>query len=383
MRYLTDRKRAEGKGSAHRGTEHHWAQSMSAVALAFMVPTWIWIFGRALGQSREAVVATFHQPFVGDPDGAGAGGGHAPLRARLDHDDRGLHPRDGAQDRAAVRLLPGRGDRRDRALRADQDGALRGFGCRLIRMKCTTMTSSWWAPAARGCARRWAWPSRGCRTACVTKVFPTRSHTVAAQGGIAASLGNMGPDNWQWHMYDTVKGSDWLGDNDAMEYLARAGPGGGLRAGALRRAVLAHRGGQDLPAALRRPYDRIRRGPAGAAHLRGRRPHRPRDAAHALRPVGEAEGRVLHRVFRHRPDHHRRRLHRRRGLEARRRHDPCLQRQDGGAGDRRLWAGLLLLHLGPHLHRRRRRHGGAGRACRCRTWNSCSSTRPASTARAA
>ena len=65
---------------------------------------------------------------------------------------------------------------------------------------------------------------RGLRTACVTKVFPTRSHTVAAQGGIAASLGNMGPDNWQWHMYDTVKGSDWLGDTDAMEYLAREAP---------------------------------------------------------------------------------------------------------------------------------------------------------------
>ncbi len=65
---------------------------------------------------------------------------------------------------------------------------------------------------------------QGLRTACVTKVFPTRSHTVAAQGGIAASLGNMGPDHWQWHMYDTVKGSDWLGDTDAMEYLAREAP---------------------------------------------------------------------------------------------------------------------------------------------------------------
>ncbi|MEM9332809.1 MAG: succinate dehydrogenase flavoprotein subunit [Pseudomonadota bacterium] len=65
---------------------------------------------------------------------------------------------------------------------------------------------------------------QGLSTACVTKVFPTRSHTVAAQGGIAASLGNMGPDNWQWHLYDTVKGSDWLGDVDAMEYLAQEAP---------------------------------------------------------------------------------------------------------------------------------------------------------------
>lgn len=64
----------------------------------------------------------------------------------------------------------------------------------------------------------------GLKTACITKVFPTRSHTVAAQGGIAASLGNMGPDSWQWHMYDTVKGSDWLGDQDAIEYLAREAP---------------------------------------------------------------------------------------------------------------------------------------------------------------
>ncbi len=64
----------------------------------------------------------------------------------------------------------------------------------------------------------------GLKTACVTKVFPTRSHTVAAQGGIAASLGNNSPDHWTWHMYDTVKGSDWLGDQDAIEYMVREAP---------------------------------------------------------------------------------------------------------------------------------------------------------------
>ncbi len=64
----------------------------------------------------------------------------------------------------------------------------------------------------------------GLKTACISKLFPTRSHTVAAQGGIAASLGNMGPDDWRWHMYDTVKGSDWLGDQDAIEYLCREAP---------------------------------------------------------------------------------------------------------------------------------------------------------------
>jgi len=61
----------------------------------------------------------------------------------------------------------------------------------------------------------------GLRTACISKVFPTRSHTVAAQGGIGAALGNMGDDDWRWHMYDTVKGSDWLGDQDAIEYMCR------------------------------------------------------------------------------------------------------------------------------------------------------------------
>src|SRR5918992_1215324 len=64
----------------------------------------------------------------------------------------------------------------------------------------------------------------GLRTACITKVFPTRSHTVAAQGGIAAALGNMGEDDWRWHMFDTVKGSDWLGDQDAIELLCREAP---------------------------------------------------------------------------------------------------------------------------------------------------------------
>ena len=72
--------------------------------------------------------------------------------------------------------------------------------------------------AALGCAQA------GLKTACVTKVFPTRSHTVAAQGGISASLGNMGHDDWRWHMYDTVKGADWLGDQDAIEYMVRAAP---------------------------------------------------------------------------------------------------------------------------------------------------------------
>ena len=70
-----------------------------------------------------------------------------------------------------------------------------------------------------GCA------SAGLKTACISKVFPTRSHTVAAQGGISAALGNMGEDDWKWHMYDTVKGSDWLGDQDAIAFMCKEAPG--------------------------------------------------------------------------------------------------------------------------------------------------------------
>src|SRR5438067_7756845 len=66
--------------------------------------------------------------------------------------------------------------------------------------------------------------SAGLKTACISKVYPTRSHTVAAQGGISAALGNMGEDDWRWHMYDTVKGSDWLGDQDAIELMCKEAP---------------------------------------------------------------------------------------------------------------------------------------------------------------
>lgn len=65
---------------------------------------------------------------------------------------------------------------------------------------------------------------QGFKTACISKLFPTRSHTVAAQGGINAALGNMHEDDWRWHAYDTVKGSDWLGDQDAIHYMCREAP---------------------------------------------------------------------------------------------------------------------------------------------------------------
>ena len=169
----------------------------------------------------------------------------------------------------------------------------------------------------------------GLKTACVSKVFPTRSHTVAAQGGIAASLGNMSPDNWRWHMYDTVKGSDWLGDQDSIEYLCREAP----------KAVyeLEHWGmpfsrteeGDIYQRPFRRHDAKYGQRPARPAHLRRRRPHRPRYAAHALRPILAPHSRVFHRVFCDGPHHGRRRVPRHHGVETRRWNAAPFSRQDG------------------------------------------------------
>ena len=202
---------------------------------------------------------------------------------------------------------------------------------------------------------------QGLKTACVTKVFPTRSHTVAAQGGIAAALGNMGPDSWQWHMYDTVKGSDWLGDQDAIEYLCREAPAAvyELEHAGLPFSRTARR--PHLPARLRRHDPEHGRGARRAAHLRRRRPHRPCHAAHALPAEPEVRRRLLHRIFRARSDHGGRRLPRPRRSVPRRRLDPPLPRPGGGAGDRRLRPGLFHGDLGPHLHRRRQCDGAARR----------------------
>jgi len=197
----------------------------------------------------------------------------------------------------------------------------------------------------------------GLKTACISKVFPTRSHTVAAQGGISAALGNMGEDDWRFHMYDTVKGSDWLGDQDAIEYLVRNAPAavyelehfgvpfsrteagkiyqrpfGGMTTNfgkgiAQRTCAAADRTGHAIlhtlyGQSLRHAceffieyfaIDLIMDQGHRAAHLRRRRPHRPRHPAHALWPVAAPFLRVLHRVFRDRPHHGGRRLPRRRG----------------------------------------------------------------------
>src|SRR4030095_16474211 len=158
----------------------------------------------------------------------------------------------------------------------------------------------------------------GLKTACITKVFPTRSHTVAAQGGISASLGNMHKDDWRWHMYDTVKGSDWLGDQDAIEYMVRNAP----------EAVyeLEHWGVPFSRTEDGKIYQRPFGGMTGdygqgQAQRTCARAPRPRHAAHDVRPVAAPCRRVLHRVLRHRSDHGRSGcLPRRDRAETRRRH---------------------------------------------------------------
>ena len=203
----------------------------------------------------------------------------------------------------------------------------------------------------------------GLRTACVSKVFPTRSHTVAAQGGIAAALGNMGEDDWRWHMYDTVKGSDWLGDQDAIEYLCRNAP----------EAVyeLEHWG---LPFSRREEDGKIYQRPFGGmtTHYGKGTAQRTCAAAdrtghallaHDVWPGAAPLGRIFCRIFRARPHHGRGRpLPRRRRAQSRRRLDPSLCRADDRAGDRRLWPRLRLLHRRAYPNRRRQCHGAARRA---------------------
>ena len=231
--------------------------------------------------------------------------------------------------------------------------------------------------ATLGCAEA------GLKTACVTKVFPTRSHTVAAQGGVAAALGNMGPDNWRWHMYDTVKGADWLGDQDAIEYLCRNAPAAVYE--------LEHYG---VPFSRTEDGKIYQRPFGGMTTEYGEGP--PRNAP-ALPPTAPATpcctrcmasrcalGGVLRRVFRARPDHGcRRRVPRRH--RARR---STTARSTASAPRRRSWPPAAM--VGPTSPAPRPTPAPAtampwccGPGCRCRTWSSCSFIRPASMAPAA
>ena len=231
--------------------------------------------------------------------------------------------------------------------------------------------------ASVGCAQA------GLRTACVTKVFPTRSHTVAAQGGISASLGNMGPDDWRWHMYDTVKGSDWLGDQDAIEYLCRNAPAAVYE--------LDHWGV---------PFSRTEEGKIYQRPFGGMTTDYGKGIAQRTCAAADRTGHaILHTLYGQAlkakceffieyfaidliRDDGRPRARRRLPQDGRR-HDPPLPRADDDPRHRRLRPRLFLRDLAPTPAPATATRWRCAPACRCRTWSSCSSTRPASTAPAA
>ena len=327
MAMTTPLKRARGLGSAHEGTGHFIKQRITAAANLVLLSFAVGLIAKLAGADLATVSATLAHPAVA-----------IALVALIV--SMTVHMRIGMQiiiedyvhgEGAKTLLLLGNtffaaGHRRGVDLRRAEI-ELRGLGRwprrRTARPKPNVARKR---PARRRPSTGAAYPihdhtydvvvvgaggaglratlgcaEAGLKTACVTKVFPTRSHTVAAQGGVAAALGNMGPDDWRWHMYDTVKGADWLGDQDAIEYLCRNAPAAVYE--------MEHYG---VPFSrtedgkiYQRPFGGMTteygEGPAGTAHVRRRRPHRPRHAAHAVRPVAALLGGVLHRVFRARP----------------------------------------------------------------------------------
>ena len=238
--------------------------------------------------------------------------------------------------------------------------------------------------AARRLCAAFGLAEHGFKTACITKLFPTRSHTVAAQGGINAALGNMTEDDWRWHMYDTVKGSDWLGDQDAIHYMCKEAP----------RTVieLEHYG---VPFS-RTDEGKIYQRAFGGQSLHFGKGGQAYRCACAADRTGHA---ILHTLYgqsvRHETEFFveyfaldlimddERRVRRRDGALHGGRHAPPLQVQEHRARHRRLRPRVVLA-------RRRRTRAPAtatrwsrARACRGRTSSSCSSTRRASTAPAA
>src|SRR6185312_6584378 len=159
----------------------------------------------------------------GDRHRAAADRGTLSYEPRHPGRDRGLHPQRGDED-LRDRAKQARG-LRDRGGRDFRRAAHRFSGIRGMPQAYPVIEHLYdvvvVGAGGAGLRATLGMAAAGLKTACVTKVFPTRSHTVAAQGGIAAALGNMGDDEWRWHMYDTVKGSDWLGDQDAIEYMCR------------------------------------------------------------------------------------------------------------------------------------------------------------------
>ena len=170
----------------------------------------------------------------------------------------------------------------------------------------------------------------GLKTACISKLFPTRSHTVAAQGGMSAALGNMGEDDWRWHMYDTVKGSDWLGDQDAIEYMCR----------------------EAVPAVIELehfgvPFSRTQNGKIYQRPFGGMTTHYGEGTAQRTCAAADRTGHaILHTLYQQSLKHDATFFIEYFALD-------LLMDEQGARGDpghRWLWTHLFFMHLGTHLH---------------------------------
>ena len=252
--------------------------------------------------------------------------------------------------------------------------------CRRTRSSSTSTTSSSLAPGGAGLRATLGLAAAGLSTACLTKVFPTRSHTVAAQGGMSAALGNMGEDHWRWHMYDTVKGSDWLGDQDAIEYMCREAAPAVIE--------LEHYGV---------PFSRTENGKIYQRPFGGMSTHFGEGQAHRTCAAADRTGHaILHTLYQQSLKHDAEFFIEYlaldlimddegacQGVIAWNLEDGTIHRFRGhtdAARHGRLRAHLFLVHLCAHVHRGRERHAAAHRVAACRTWNSSSFIPPVSTA---
>ena len=372
----TPMRRVRGLGAAHSGTGHFWHQRVTSVAGIPLTIGLLLIITALLGRSHAAVVQILGSPIVA-------------IIMLLFIINTAYHMWIGMQEI----ILDYVHDEKWKLLSSDGKHVLRfrrqsGVDLRhsqaVVRgLIMATNGKSNGAPAVNGRA----YPiedhsydvvvigaggsglravvgcsEAGLRTACITKVFPTRSHTVSAQGGIAAALGNMGEDDWRWHMYDTVKGADWLGDQDAIEYLCRNAPAAVYE--------LEHWG---LPFSRREEDGKIYQRPFGGMTTHYGKGTAQRTCAAADR-TGHA---MLHTMYgqalRHAAEFYVEYFAidlimddegRCRGVVALNLDDGSIHRFSANMVDRRhrrLWTHLFLLHFGAYLHRRRQCHGAARR----------------------
>ena len=290
-----------GRGAAKSGTEHFWHQRLTAVANIPLTIAAVIILITLLGRNQAAVAQILGSPAVAIIMLLFILSITVHMRIGMQviiedyvHDEIGQAHLLMANTFFTIAVGAGRGLRHPQAVvrivSMAENGANGGNGgtARHQRPRLSDHRPHFRRRRRRrrrlrACAPWSAAAKPACRTACITKVFPTRSHTVAAQGGIAAALGNMGEDDWRWHMYDTVKGSDWLGDQDAIEYLCRNAPEAVYELEHFGVPFSRTEDGKIYQRAFGGMTTQLRQGHR-AAHLRRRRPHRPCHAAHALRP---------------------------------------------------------------------------------------------------